>query len=402
MTTATLSSPHCYTSAFWAGLRPDPDEWIDEWADKYVQLPSHVSEHGQWRTARTPFLRDIMRCLSPRHPCHKVVLKKPTQIGGTQIAMNWAGYVIDRAPAVMMLTEPTVDFSRKLSEEKLQPMLDCTPCLRGKVREARERDSGNKILRKRYLGGFMVLTGVNSSIGMRFTSAKYIVMDEVDEYPADVGNQGHPCDILEKRAATFPGYKIFELSSPGAEDLSRIEPDYLKGSRGRYFVPCPFCGHTQPLEFGNLVYTFDDAKRPDLAAYRCAGCSKLIPERYKTWMMDLERARWVHEDPDNDTQSFDLNLLYQPYGWAYPWSRLASDWIEANTAAKTGDVRKLKTFINTVLAQTWKERGEKIKDDDLYQRREVYAAPCPRGVVALTASVDVQDDRLEAEACGWG
>lgn len=400
MTTAALAAPSCYTAAFLAGVRPDPDETVDEWADKFVHLPSHVAEHGQWRTRRTPFLREIMQCLSPRHPCRQVVFKKPTQIGGTQVAVNWAGYVIDRAPTVIMMTEPTTDFAKKLSEEKLQPMLDCTPCLHGKVREARERDSGNKILRKKFLGGFLVLTGVNSSIGMRFTSAKYIVMDEVDEYPADVGDQGHPCDILEKRTATFPGYKIFKLSSPATADLSRIDPDFKKGSRGRYHVPCPFCGHLQHLQWGQLVFTFDGEDDPSRAAYRCSGCLLLIPERHKTWM--LEQGEWIHEDPENEIQSFELNLLYQPYGWAYPWSRLAADWIEANAEAKAGDVRKLKTFINTVLAETWKEQGEQIKEDDLYARREVYAAPCPRGTVALIASVDVQDDRLEAEVCGWG
>lgn len=400
MISATLASPRCYTSAFLAGVRPDPDETVDEWADRHIHLPSHVAEHGQWRTSRTPFLREIMRCLSPRHPCHKVVFMKPTQIGGTQVAVNWAGYIIDRTPTVMMLTEPSVDFAKKLSEEKLQPMLDCTPRLQGKVREARERDSGNKILRKKFLGGFIVLAGVQSSIGMRFTSAKYLVMDEVDEYPGDVGDQGHPCDILEKRSATFPGYKFFELSSPGPADTSRIEPDYTAGSRGRYHVPCPFCGHRQHLQWGQLVYTFDGIAEPDRAAYRCGACLALIPERYKTWMM--EQGEWVHDDPENPVRSFHLNLLYQPYGWAYPWSRLASEWIAANETAKAGDMRKLKTFINTVLAETWKERGEKIKDDDLYQRREIYAAPCPRGVVALTAAIDVQDDRLEAEVCGWG
>lgn len=399
---AALADPSCYRAAFQAGLRPDPDEPIDEWADAHVHLPSHVAEHGPWRTSRTPFLREIMQCLSPQHPSHEVVFIKPTQIGGTQVAINWAGYVIDRAPTVMMLTEPTRDFAKKLSDEKLQPMLDCTPCLQGKVRDARERDSGNTILKKKFLGGFLVLAGVNSSIGMRFTSVKYIVMDEVDEYPADVGDQGHPCDILAKRAATFPGYKLFKLSSPATADLSRIEPDYRKGSRGQYQVPCPFCGQQQALHWGNLVFTFDGLADPERAAYRCAGCLALIPERYKTWMMDTARAQWVHEDPDNPIRSFHLNLLYQPYGWAYPWSRLAFDWLEANAEAKAGDTRKLKTFINTVLAETWEEKGEKADDHALYQRREVYEAACPSGVLVLTAAIDVQDNRLEVEIDGWG
>lgn len=397
-----LASPRCATTAFRAGLRPDPDETVDEFADRHIQLPSTVAESGPWRTDRTPFLREIMRCLSPRHPCRKVVFKKPVQIGGTQTALNWAGYIMGRAPAAMLFYEPSLDSAKRLSKEKLDPMIAATPMLRGKVKTARSRDSGNTTFKKEYLGGFLNLLGTNSSVAARSTSAPYVVLDEVDEYEFDVSDQGHPVDLIEKRTASFPRYKIYELSTPGVDGLSRIDSDFQQGSRGRYYVPCPFCGHMQHLQWEHLIFTFDGEKRPQDAAYQCAGCRMLIPDRYKTWMMDLSRARWIHEDPTNETQSFELNLLYQPYGWAYPWSRLAKDSIAAHEAMKAGDPRKLKTFTNTILGKTWKEKVEKVNQDDLFQRREVYAAACPRGVLALTASIDVQDDRLEAEVCGWG
>lgn len=400
---AQLANPRCYTVAFLAGLRPDPLQTVDEWADAHVQLPSYVAESGQWRTARTPFLKEIMACLSPSHPCRKVVFVKPVQIGGTQAAVNWVGYTIDRSPAAMLFYEPTLDSAKRLSKEKLDPMIEATPILRGKVKEARSRDSGNTTFRKEFLGGFLNLLGTNSSVAARSTSAPRIILDEVDEYEPDVGDQGHPADLIEKRAASFPRYKIYELSTPGIDGLSRISQDYAGGSRGHYHVPCPFCGHLQALEWDRLIFTFDGDKRPDEAAYQCARCAALIPERFKTWMMDTARARWVHDDPANwEVRSFHINLLYQPYGWAYPWSRLAKEWIAATEKMAAGDHRALKTFRNTILAQTWKEKLDRVNQADLYQRREVYDAPCPRGVVAVTAAVDVQDDRLEAEICGWG
>jgi phage terminase large subunit GpA-like protein len=400
--TAHLADPGCYTVAFRAGLRPDPVQTIDEWADQHVQLPSYVAEAGQWRTSRTPYLQEIMQCLSPSHPCRKVVFMKPVQVGGTQAAVNWLGFVIARALGAMLIFEPTKDLAKKISKEKVDPMLELTPCLQGKVKEARSRDSGNTTFAKEYLGGFVNFIGANSAVGMRFTSAPYIVIDEVDAYPHDIDDEGHPADLIEKRAATYARYKIFELSTPLVADSSRIEPDYEKGSRGRYHVPCPFCGHLQHLQWGQLMFTFDGVKRPEDAAYQCAGCGALIPERYKTWMMDPVRARWIHEDPDNPVRSFHLNLLYQPYGWAYPWARLAQEWLAANDKLKAGDPRDLKTFTNTILAETWEEKGEKVEHSELYQRRETYEAPCPAGVLVLTAAVDVQDDRLEAEIVGWG
>lgn len=397
------ADPGCYRRAFYGGLRPDPVETIAEWADRHIHLPGFVAEAGQWRTSRTPFLKEIMECLSPSHPCRSVVFMKPVQIGGTQVAVNWVGYTIDRSPAAILFYEPTLDAAKRLSKEKIDPVIDASAALRGKVKEARARDSGNTIFRKEFLGGFLNLLGTNSSVAARSTSAPRIIMDEVDEYEPDVGDQGHPVDLIEKRAASFPRYKTYELSTPGIEGESRIQKDFDRGSRGRYHVPCPFCGYLQDLQWERLLFTFHGEKRPDEAAYQCAGCDRLIPEHHKPWMMDCSRARWIHEDSDNEKiRSFHLNLLYQPYGWAYPWSRLARDWLEATAKMEAGDHRPLKTFRNTILAQTWKVKLDKINQDDLFRRREVYAAACPAGVVVLTAAVDVQDDRLEAEICGWG
>ena len=390
--------------AFLGGLRPDPLQTVAQWADERLHLPSFAPVPGQWRTSRTPFLREIMECLSPRHRCRKVVFMKPVQIGGTQVAVNWVGYTMDRSPTAMLFYEPIIDMAKRLTKEKLDPVIQATPTLRGKVREARSRDSGNTTYRKEFPGGFLNILWANSSAGSRSTSAPRIVVDEVDEYEQDVGDQGHPCDLIEKRAAAYARYKIFELSTPTLEATSRIERDYQLGSQGHYHVPCPFCGHYQHFIWERLVYMFDGIKRPEDAAYQCESCEQLIAESYKTWMMDGARAKWVHAYPDRveDVASFHLNLLYQPSGWAYPWSRLAKEYIEAYDKMKAGDVRSMKTFRNTILAQTWKEKIEKLEHHSLYERREMYEADVPLGVVVLIASVDVQDDRLEAIIKGWG
>ena len=390
--------------AFLSGLRPDPLQTVAEWADERLHLPSFAPVPGQWRTSRTPFLKEIMECLSPRHRCRKVVFMKPVQIGGTQVAVNWVGYTMDRSPTAMLFYEPTIDMAKRLTKEKIDPVIDATPALRSKVKEAKSRDSGNTTYRKEYLGGFLNVLWANSASSSRSTSAPRIVADEVDEYEQDVGDQGHPCDLIEKRAAAYARYKIFELSTPTLEELSRIERDYQLGSQGRYHVPCPFCGHYQHFVWERLIYTFDGVKRPEDAAYQCAGCQQLISENYKSWMMDNARAKWVHAYPERveEVASFHLNLLYQPAGWAYPWSRLAKEYIEAYEKMKAGDVRSMKTFRNTILAQTWKEKIDKLEHQSLYDRREIYEADVPRGALFLTAAVDVQDNRLEAKIKGWG
>ena len=81
--------------AWAAGLTPDPDLTVSAWADKHrVLSPRGASEAEPWRTSRTPYLRDIMDALSPRHPAQRVVFMKGSQVGATEAAANWIGYVI--------------------------------------------------------------------------------------------------------------------------------------------------------------------------------------------------------------------------------------------------------------------------------------------------------------------
>jgi hypothetical protein len=52
--------------AWRSGIRPDPDLTVSSWADRHRKLASRASaEPGQYRTARTPYMREIMDRLSP-------------------------------------------------------------------------------------------------------------------------------------------------------------------------------------------------------------------------------------------------------------------------------------------------------------------------------------------------
>src|ERR1043166_6853990 len=94
-----LSADAVIRAAASAGVRPDPFLTISEWADKYRKLSQRASaEPGAWRTERTPYLREIMDCLSPSSPIERVIFMKGAQIGGTEVGNNWIGYVIHQAP----------------------------------------------------------------------------------------------------------------------------------------------------------------------------------------------------------------------------------------------------------------------------------------------------------------
>lgn len=378
---------------------------MSEWADRHRVLSSRAaSEAGPYRTNRTPYMRAIMDALSPASPVQRVVFMKSAQVGATEAGNNWIGFCMHRAPGPFLAVQPTVDLAKRLSQQRIEPLIEESPDLRELVLPSRSRDAGNTVLAKRFPGGQLILTGANSAVGLRSMPARWLFLDEVDAYPGDLDGEGDPIGLAEARTDSF-GHrrKIFVVSTPTLKGLSRIEREFELSDQQRYHVPCPHCGALQWLKFERLRWK---PGRPESATYLCEHCDEQIAERHKTWMMAEENgACWMAtaepEQADDARRGgligFHINGLYSPLGWL-SWEEIARRWEQAQ-----GNDAALKTIKNTVLGETWQERGEAPDWQRLYDRREDWKlGSAPEGVLILTAGADVQRDRIEIDIWGWG
>jgi phage terminase large subunit GpA-like protein len=376
-------------------LRPPPQLTVSAWADRHRILGSRASsEPGPWRTARTPYLKDVMDALSASHPARRVVFMKGAQVGATESGNCWLGYILHHVPAPILAVQPTVELAKRFSRQRVDPLVEETPALRERVAPARARDSGNTLLSKEFPGGILVLTGANSAVGLRSMTARFLFLDEVDAYPGDVEGEGDPISLAEARARTF-GWrrKAFLVSTPTIAGRSRIEREYLASDQRRFYVPCPQCGTMQWLRFERLIW---EVGEPASATYRCDTCEGAIEEHQKTALLAGGEWRATAVAQDRFTIGFHVSALYSPVGWL-SWQQIARDW-----EAAQGKPEDLKTFKNTVLGETWQEQGEAPDWERLLERREDFPlGVVPPGVLILTAGVDVQDDRLECDVWGW-
>lgn len=380
---------------FFEGLKPEPRLTVSQWADRYRYLAATSSaEPGQWRTDRTPYLRDIMDCLSATSSVQEVVFIKGAQIGATEMGFNWMGYIIDVAPAPTMMVQPTESMAKRNSKMRFDPMVEATSRLRDKIKPARSRDADNTTLQKGFPGGVLVMTGANSAVGLRSMPVRFLMLDEVDGYPMDLDGEGSPVDLARARTRTFARRKIFILSTPTVDGVSVVDKEFKTTDQRYFFLPCPHCEAYQILKWENLKW---EAGYPETVQYFCEECGCGIEERHKTWM--LNRGQMIATNPEARNPlkvGFHVSSLYSPFGW-YSWEQAARDWEDAE-----GDVTKQKTFVNTVLGLTWKEEGEAPPWENLYNRRELYVQnkPC-KEVMFITVGVDVQKDRIELEVVGW-
>jgi phage terminase large subunit GpA-like protein len=380
-----------YTDSFIAGIKPDPLVSVSEWADaNRVLSQTASSEPGRWRTDRTPYLREIMDCLSPRNPTEKVVFMKGAQIGGTEAGNNWVGYIIDQAPGPLLVVQPTVEMGKRWSKGRLAPLIEDTPCLRGKIKDPRSRDSGNTVQSKEFRGGIVVVTGANSAVGLRSMPVRYLFLDEVDAYPGDADGEGDPVSLAIQRTATFARRKILLVSTPTIQGISRIEMEYENSDQRQFYVPCPHCNELQVLTWPQVQ--FDDVNG---AFYKCISCSKRIEEFEKTEM--LQHGQWIAKYPTRTVAGFHISSLYSPVGW-FSWQQAVTNFKQAQK-----NETLLKVWVNTTLGEPWVDRGEAPEWERLYERAEDYQRGIiPNGGLILTAGVDVQKDRLECEIVAWG
>ena len=392
----TPTAEEIYSAAAAAGMRPDPLLTLSQWADKYRKLSQRASaEPGPWRTERTPYLRDIMDCLSPSSPVERTAFMKGAQIGGTECGNNWIGYVIHQAQGPMMAVQPTVEMAKRNSKQRIDPLIEESEVLRALVSDPRSRDSGNTMLSKEFPGGVLVMTGANSAVGLRSMAARYLFLDEIDGYPGDVDGEGDPINLALARTRTFARRKVFMVSTPKITGMSRIEAVFEESDRRQYWVPCPVCRDFQVLKFAQIRWP---KGQPDKAVYVCEHCGQEIQNHQKQWM--LARGQW-RPNPganwDHKTAGFHLSSLYSPVGW-FSWGDAAKQFEQAQK-----NPALLQVFVNTVLGETWTLLGEAPEWQKLYDRRETYKIGIvPRGGVLLTAGADVQKDRIEVEIVAWG
>ena len=382
-----------YNEGFNAGLKPDPLMNISEWADKYRILSQKASaEPGKWRTSRTPYLKEIMDCLSPYSGIEKVVFMKGAQIGGTEVGNNFLGYIVHLSPGPVMLVMPTVDGAKRTSKTRIDPMFEAIPELKGVISNRRSKDASNTTLMKEFQGGVLVLTGANSAIGLRSMPVRYIFLDEIDAYKGDVEGEGDPVNLAIKRTSTFNRRKIFMVSTPTIQGVSRIEYEYEQSDQRHYMVPCPYCNKRQSLKWKQIHFENDD---PATATYVCEHCGAIIEEHLKTWM--LENGIWEKSNPKSNVAGFHLSSLYSPVGW-FSWADAVKQFLDAKNKDNL-----LKVWVNTVLGETWLEKGEAPEWQILFDKREDYQQEIvPSGGLFLTAGADVQKDRIECEVVAWG
>jgi len=393
---------------FRRGVKPRDLLTVSEWADRHRELRSGTNAPGPWHTDLTPYLREIMDALSEHSPVRQVTFCKSSGVGGSEAEYNWIGYIMHHlGNKDLLLVMPTLELRDRSLNPRLAKMIDESPALAALVVNASRNKANRADLLEYGARSRIIKAGANSPDSLRSDHLPYVICDEVDAFPWDVGGEGDPMTLIENRQRTFTRAKTYLISTPTKEGASRITQQYERSDMRRYYVPCPHCGEYQHLEWGGKDATygikFRRAPRPEgqegpevvtSAYYVCKANACIIEEAEKTAM--LAAGRWIAARPHiKHHRGYHINALYAPVGLGLSWVKVAQKWLDSQ-----GDSAELKAFWNTYLGEVFREQGDSIENISLITRLEVYPDPLP--VLIRTGGVDVQKDRLELTIVDWG
>lgn len=364
---------------------------VKDWARKFITLSG--KESGDFPGAYDPDLNPLPTILFDVYQSgeyRKAVFKKSSQSGVTLVVLILICYYITYAARNFLYMIDSRDEMRRVSKERLQPMLKSCGAAAGKISE-NEDDLTNLTLSLKGLTGY--LCGSNSEATYANKSVGLAVNDECDTY-----QKKNAVALTADRGKKQTAFFQILLSKPeNWEDT--ITQEYLRGTRHRPFYLCPHCATRQTVEWENirfghckdLIGDWDYERMPREIYLKCInpecvnpdfaqivdGDKGRIMEGSKAVMLAGREWRQTNTGEDKwkpvpGVFSCEIDDLMSTFPTA-TWTDLAREWNDAQ-----GDEVKLKAFVRGRLARGWKQKQIEVGDSDIYRMCAAYQrGHCP-------------------------
>jgi phage terminase large subunit GpA-like protein len=389
-----------------------------EWANQHFYLsPESSGTEGRWTCY--PYQVALLNWMTS-DDIEEVNLQKSRRVGYTKCLLAATGCLIEQKNRNVAIWHPTDGDARDFVTDEVDTVLRDVPLLGAKLKCAvGAKSKFNTVEKKGFHGATLDVKGGKSARNFRRMTKDVAIYDETDGFDVDIDGEGNCFELGDGRLDQAPFPKSIRGSTPKTKGLSLIEAALASVDMVFYrFVRCPLCKELQRLEFARLRW---EAGQPDTAWYECQTGCRLEYRHYPT--MDA-RGRWQTLDgiyyvegrdhfcdPDGGIIPKPRRIgvrIWAGYSYLRPWSYVVDRWLVASKNAKTGNITTLKAVVNTLLGETFEERGESVSPTILGRRGEDYPdgdGRIPNEICVVTAGADVQggaNARIEVEFVGHG
>jgi phage terminase large subunit GpA-like protein len=390
---ASIYAPRCALNCW---------EWVER---NIVLLPEESRDnHGPYDSSLTPYVRRLMEFVTRPHE-HEFIIRKSSQLGFTLAYLLITCYVAATRPTHTLYAMDSAREARNIST-RLKRLLTTNAALDTTFIGDGEEDLQNLILKLRGMVVWLVGSGAAGSFANK--SAGLVILDELDLHVTPPTG-GNTIDRARERLKKVQDGKLIAGGKPEGWD-DETNQNYLTGSREQLYLPCPHCGHYQPLLWERIRFehckdlagAWDLPRVIDQTYYACENdlCPRgKIYDHHKAAMLRRYECRATNLGQDDHKPfpgrvSLWVNDLYLATDPQNSWGHMAARFIDAQASPS-----KLITFFNGALALPQKEKQTEVSKSQLHKLNGGYEHGCmPKapainpltGAAAIFLCADVQ------------
>ncbi|MDR3373195.1 MAG: phage terminase large subunit family protein [Ancalomicrobiaceae bacterium] len=370
-----------------------------EWVSEHYAL-SHIDSAAPGSISLDPWQEEVIQAFDDP-TTRKVVVCASSQVGKTVLGLALAQYCAIHQPSPILYLAESDLAATSLAKDRVFPAIEVNETadyLAGKRSTA-----GQTTNRLAFTtGAVLTIAGAQTPSNVSSRPIRFVFGTEVRGWPLNIGGNGDPLTLAAARMKSFgTRAKMFLESSPGSAGKCRLTQEALLGDCRRYALRCPHCDAARPVSFfpekGSHTVSYNPANLAT-AGIVCTDCGVIWTDQER-----LEAIRNGHFEPtrepkDPTVASFFYSELESPRSTV---QSIVKRYLEARQNPSL-----LRAFYNTVLGLVFDESVLEDRTDPhaLSKRAEPYDARIllPMGALVVTAGVDVQDDRLEAQVIATG
>lgn len=385
---------------------PEPISCAD-WCDEHYKLPAESSNtSGDWQT--TPVQLAILNALGS-DAIEKVDFFKSARFGGTKMLVGAVAYLIAHKRRNTGLFQPTKGDSNEFVKNEINPAIrDCDPW-RARLLTESDKSPLNTLDFKAFQGCNAYFRGGHSANSFRRLTLDAVFIDELDGFNADIKKEGDPTTLSWGRVKNSLFKKQGQVSTPTLSDFSLIQKSARVAEDMLLFhALCPRCYGHAPILWGgrDAPYGFKwNDRKANSVVHVCSLCGEAWgnSEMEEAVTLGYWRGEKGWTTRDGLAWSFNGVPSYPPRHIAFKawsayspfssWPQIVEEWYDA-----FGDFGKMQTFTNTTLGETWALNKDGTVNADLID--SFIPIEDLSTIVAVTAGIDVQDDRLEVMYMG--
>ena len=339
--------------------RPTGRLTIAEWAERNIVVDKTSPMPGPWRLRNSPWVEAVLVAAADNR-VSQIVVKCSAQSSKTQTSMLIAAWAIAEDPGPMMWCMAARDEAITFARTRFMPTLENCKPVRDLIPPGRHDKTTLEI---NFATMPLILAGANSKSKMQSKPIRWLLLDEVRNYPPGA------LEMVMKRTTLFWNSRQIMISTPDKKG-DAMDRAFEEGNQLEWHFDCPGCGVAQPLDFeAGMKWDTNEITRPGGAwnfnalaptiRYECPHCKHQIRDTPadRRWIASSKHGRMIAKNPEASAGkvSATWSAFIVPQ---VKWRMLVEEFLIANECAKRGDLDPLKSFINERLGQSWQDKGQ--------------------------------------------